>query len=63
MYKTSKKTCKCGAKMHRKFHDGIWFGLKIKSDDSIIVTPSGVIKAKTEARNRQTTTRGSKMAC
>ena len=38
------------SKVDAKFHDGIWLGLRMKSDESIIGTPSGVIKAKTARR-------------
>ena len=30
--------------MDAKFHDGTWLGLRMKSDESIIGTPHGVIK-------------------
>ena len=32
------------------FHDGIWLALRMRSDESIVGTPSGVIKAKTVRR-------------
>ena len=50
MYMTSKNTCKSGPKVDAKFHDGMWFELGTKSDESIIGTPNGVIKAKTVRR-------------
>ena len=43
---TSMNTSKGGPKVDAKFHDGIWVGLRVKSDESIIGTPNGVIKAK-----------------
>ena len=50
MYMTSKKTSNSGPKVDARFHDGIWLGLRMKSDESIIGTPNGVIKAKTVRR-------------
>ena len=47
MYMTSKNRSKSGPKADAKFHDGIWLGLRMKSDESIIGTPNGVIKATT----------------
>ena len=50
MYMMSKKTSKSGPKVDAKFHDGIWLGLRMKSDESIIRTLSGEVKAKTVRR-------------
>ena len=50
MYMPSKNTSKSAPKVDPKFHDGIWLGLRMKSDESIIGTPNGVIKAKTVRR-------------
>ena len=50
MYMTSKKTSNSGPKVDARFPDGIWLGLRMKSDESIIGTPNGVIKAKTVRR-------------
>ena len=50
LYMTSKSTSKSGPKVDAKLHDGIWLGLRVKSDESIIGTPNGVIKAKTVRR-------------
>ena len=36
MYMTSKKTSNSGPKVDARFHDGIWLGLRMKSDESII---------------------------
>ena len=37
-------------KVDAKFHEGIWVGLNMKSDESIIGTPNGVFKAQTVRR-------------
>ena len=50
MYVTSKNTSENGPKVNATFHDGIWLGLRIKGDTSIIGTPNGVIKAKSVRR-------------
>ena len=50
MYMTSKNTSKSAPKADAKFHDGVWLGLRMKSDESIVGTPNGVIKAKTVRR-------------
>ena len=50
MYMPSNNTSKSAPKMYAKFHDGIWLGLRMKNDESIIGTPNGVIKAKTVRR-------------
>ena len=50
MYMTSKNTSKSAPKADAKFQDGIWLGLRTRSDESIIGTPNGVIKAKTVRR-------------
>ena len=50
MCMTSKSTSKCVPKADAKFHEGKWLGLSMKSDESIIGTPNGVIKAKTLGR-------------
>ena len=47
---TSTNTSKSGPKVDAKFHDGIWVELRMKSDESIIGTPNGVIKAKNVRR-------------
>ena len=52
MYMMSKKTSKSGPKVDAKFHDGIWLGLRMKSDESMIGTLSEVVKAKTVRRLR-----------
>ena len=46
MYMTSKNSSKSGPKADAKFHDGIRLGLRMKSDETIIETPIGMIKAK-----------------
>ena len=50
MCMTSKHTSKSAPKVDAKFHDGMWLGLRMKSDQSIIGTLDGVIKAKTVRR-------------
>ena len=50
MYMTSKNTSKSALKVDAKFHDGVWLGLGMKSDESITGVPNGVIKAKTVRR-------------
>ena len=46
---TSKNTSKSAPKAH----DGIWLGLRMKSDELIIGTPNGVIKAKTLPKDQR----------
>ena len=50
MHMMSKNTSKSGPKLDAKFHEGIWLGLRMKSDESIIGTSNGVMKAKTVRR-------------
>ena len=50
MYMPSKNTSKSAPRVDAKFHYGVWLGLRMKSDESIIGTPNGVIKAKTVRR-------------
>ena len=50
MYMTSRITSKSAPNVDANFHDRIWLGLGTKSDESIIGTTSGVIKAKTVRR-------------
>ena len=47
MCMTPKSASKSWPKVGAKFHDGIWLELRMTSDESIIGTPDGVIKAKT----------------
>ena len=47
MYMPSKNTSKSAPKEDAQFHDGLWLGLRMKSDESIVGTPNGVIKVKT----------------
>ena len=47
MHMTSKKTSKSGPKADAELDEGMWWGLKLRSDESTIWTPNGVIKAKT----------------
>ena len=44
------KRSNSGPKVDARLHDGIRLGLRMKSDESIIGTPNGVIKAKTARR-------------
>ena len=50
MHITSKDPSKSGQNVDAKFHERIRLGLRMKSDESIIGTPSGVIRAKTARR-------------
>ena len=50
MYMTSKNMSKSAPKVDTRFHDGIWLGLRTKSDESIIRTSGGVVKSKTVRR-------------
>ena len=50
MYMTAKNKRKSALKVDAKFHDGVWLGLGMKSDESITGVPNGVIKAKTVRR-------------
>ena len=50
LYMSSKKISKTGPKVDAKFHDGMWLGLIMRSDESIIGMPSGVINAETIRR-------------
>ena len=50
MHMTSKKTSKSRTKADAKLHEGMWLGLRLRNDESIIWTPSGVIQAKTIRR-------------
>ena len=52
MYLTPKNKNKSGPKVEAKFYDGMWLWLRMRSDESIIGTPNGVIKAKTVRRPR-----------
>ena len=57
MYMTSKNTSKSGPAVDARFHDGMWLELRMKGDESIIGTSSGVIKGK----DCKEVPRGSKM--
>ena len=50
MHMTAKNTSKSALKVDAKFHDGVWLGLGMKSDESITGVPNGVVKAKTVRR-------------
>ena len=50
LYKPNKSSSHTRAKMGDRFLEGVWLGLCLRSDENIIGTPEGVVKARTVRR-------------